>query len=350
MSFYIGKDTGGKSIFHMTSGSTSEASMKSQSPLTNTMFHSSSTYLKYDSVGQTGTITNDSGNSHRFYVRFGGLVASKMFSGDPVIILFKRTDSSYFSFSYSPTGSYYAATAYSTSLFELLVVTDTPKASSKIEKVIGISLAEKTYNSSNVRIDNTGIYLNGENILVNDYAIVGNSLHNSADLSLKFSEDKILQLYNSSTSWLPGIKIDSSTSTISRNSLSGYLPLVTSTKKLTPVRKIPILSSSHNGNGVVTLNFQNPLFSPGKKYLAVIKCYDDMAPRDIHFNYILDGYNTLNIIAYGSPGNSPTVRKLMQINSNGTITCVFFYMGFSEFRQQINNRIINGTGYIYEFQ
>ena len=45
-----------------------------------------------------------------------------------------------------------------------------------------------------------------------------------------------------------------------------------------------------------------------------------------------------------------TVNMAITLNANSTLTCVFFFRGFSSDHRGMNNRIVNASGYIYEFK
>lgn len=346
MSLYIGKDNIGAPIVHLTDLVYSQNELF-ESSKQDTIFHSHSQYLKYANTGEYGSITQGT-NSYRFNVTFSSSVALDVFNGNAVIVLFKRNGSSYYEMSYSSTNSFYTVSSSSTS-FSLLVITTTPDAYQTVDSVIAITFSEKTYSTDNILINNTGFFLNGSNALIDNYAITSSFLHNSVDTFLKISDSLFLQLYNTSSSWTAGIKFDISTSTISRNSTYGYIPILSPSKKLTTVNKYLIGSSTHNNYGVVTAQFTQS-FSPltYKKYMTIIKCYDDLGGKYVYFNFIIEGTTTSTIISYQGYPN-PTVSMTIKLNTDGSIICVFFFRGFSEFPDTINNRIIDATGYIYEF-
>lgn len=348
MSLYLGANSSNSPVMHLTSSVHTESELKT-SLQSDTIFHSSNMYLSYTNTGESGSITPNPSNRYKFTVTFSATVASAVFSGQPVLVLFKRTDSAYYQLSYSPTNSFYT-TASSASVFTLSVNTTTSDAYTNISSVIAITFSEKTYSVNNIRIDSSGVFLDGSNVLINNYAISTSTLHNNLDTSLKLSDSLFLQLYNTSGSWTSGIKFEASTNTISRNSVAGYIPILSPEKKLTTITKYSISSSTHNSYGTITAQL-SPSFTPSstKKYMTVIKCYDDLGGKYIYFNCLLEGLAEQRIIAYQGYPN-PTVYMGITLNSNASLTLVFFFRGFGEFPDVINNRIINASGYIYEFK
>jgi len=348
MSFFLGSDSSNSPVMHLTRNIHTENELKT-SLQSDTIFHSSNTYLSYTNTGEEGTITPDPSNRYKFTVAFSATVASSVFSGQPVLVLFKRTNSDYYQLSYSSTTSFYT-TASSSSVFKLFVNTTTMDAYTNISSVIAITFSEKTYSANNILINSSGVFLDGDNTLIGNYAVSASAVHNSLDTSLKLSDSLFLQLYNTSESWTSGIKFEASTNTISRNSTSGYIPILSPEKKLTTITKHNISSSTHNSYGTVTAQL-SPSFTPSstKKYMTVIKCYDDLGNNYIYFNCLLEGMTEQRVIAYQGYPN-PTVYMGITLNSNASLTLEFFFRGFGEFPDVINNRIVNASGYIYEFK
>ena len=346
MSFYIGKDNGGSNIVHLTNLQHSQNELMSGIK-EDTIFHSHSQYLTYTNTGQYGVVTQAQGNTRGFIVTFPSSVALDAFNGKAVIVLFKRTGSSYYTMSYSTSESTYDISLSST-VFSLSVYTNTPYAYQTVDSVIAITFAEKTHNTNSILINGTGIFLNGTNALTDKYAISTSSPHNSIDVTLKLSDNLFLQLYSTSSSWLSGVKFDSETRTISRNSTNGYIPILSPSNRLTTIKKYVIGSSTHNNNGAVTAQFTQS-FSPSsnKAYMTSIKCYDDLGKKYGYFNFILEGTTARRIATYGGYP-APTVIMDIKLNIDGSITCVYFSRGFIS-PAEINNRIVNATGFIYEF-
>lgn len=346
MSFYIGKDNSGSNIVHLTNLHYSQNELMSGIK-EDTIFHSNSLYLTYKNTGERGAIRPFEGNYHKFYVTFSSSVALDVFNGKAVIVLFKRAGSSYYTMSYSTSDSYYTASSTSTT-FSLLVHTLTPNAYLTVDSVIAITFSEKRHSTSNILINDAGIFLNGTNALTDKYAITTSSPHNSIDVSLKITDNLFLQLYNTSSSWVPGIKFDSNTMIVSRNSTNGYIPILHPTKGLTPVKKYVIGRSTHNNLGNVTAYFTQS-FSPStyKKYMTVLKCDIDQPGTYIDFNFIIEGTNNNTIMRYGY---YPSIRIYMDIklNTDGSLTCSYAVKGLS-FPEATDVKLINATGFIYEF-
>ena len=347
MSFYIGKDNSGSNIVHLTGLQHSQSELMGGIK-NDTIFHNHSQYLTYANTGQYGVIHPDPVSTYRFSVTFPTSAALDLFNGKAVMILFKRTNSSYYTISYSPSGSFHVYSNPSSTSFSMFVYTDTVNAHLTVESVVAITFTEKTHNTNSILINDAGIFLNGSNALIDHYAIATSSPHNPIDVSFKLSDNLFLQLYNTSTSWVSGIKFDSRTMSISRNSTNGYIPILHPSKKLTTVKKYVIGSSTHNDIGVVTASFAQTFYpSLLKTYMTAIKCYDESGVSYAAFNFILEGTTSKTIFNYGGyPG--PTGVMEIKLNTEGTIRCVYFRRDYTP-NNEINHKIVSATGFIYEF-